>query len=161
MRFTVRRIDLGSVARLGCLIGWLVALIPALCSAWLAVAVLQRVYEAFLQVKPFDVNLLGRDVLRIDFLDALRLTPVKATIQPWVENPVQTLAALTLVLMLAGGVLWMLTWLLAGGMYNLIAALGGGITVDLVERREVRSGGRRLHTGDQPEKAGNLPLKDA
>jgi hypothetical protein len=138
MQYTIRRIDLPSVGRVGCIVGWLVAFLPALCLAGLGVFILQSVNQAFEQVKPLTLSVLGQEVLRIDFLNVLQLQPLAQAIQPWAQNSMFTFVVLTVLLLLVGGILWMLTGLLVSVIYNLIARLGWGLTVDLVEAGRAR-----------------------
>ncbi len=131
MRYYVRQIGLGSVGRFGCLLGWLVALLPSLCIAGLLVVVLQRVHDALAQVQPVTVTLLGQQLLRLDFLDLLHLQPLNASITPWAQSPLMTFVAITFVFTLIGAALWMITLLLVGLGYNLIARLGFGLELEL------------------------------
>jgi hypothetical protein len=140
MRYTIRRIDLGSIARLGFFLGWLIALFPALLVAGVGVIVIQKVNDVLQQVKPFTLDFLGQQVMRVDFLNILQLQPVQQTIQPWAQTPWLTFFTLTFGLVLIGGFLWMMTGLLAGIVYNVIARLGLGITLDMVETNRLRPG---------------------
>ncbi len=140
MEYTVRRVGVSSAARLGCLIGWLVALGPALVLALLALVVLRWLDQTLGQVRPITLNLLGRDVLRIDLLEELGLLPLTQTIGPWVDDPTFTVLFLTVLLALIGGAVWTATLVLASLVYNLAARLGWGLAVDLDEARRSRTG---------------------
>lgn len=133
MRYYLRRVGLQSMARLGFFLGWLIALLPSLFSAGLAVLVLQRVHTTLVQIKPFTVNLFGQELLRLDFLQLLQLQPLDRVLQPWADNPVSTFLSFTLLLMLIGGALWMVTVLLVGLVYNLLARFGWGLVLELKE----------------------------
>lgn len=141
MRYYLRRVGLQSMARLGCFLGWLIALLPALLSAGLVVLVLQRVHEALVQIKPFSVTFFGQELLRVDLLQLLQLQPLDRLLQPWAENPVSTFLSFTLLLMLIGGALWMATVLLVGLVYNLIARFGWGLVLELKETRRTPADG--------------------
>ncbi len=131
MRYYVRRIGLGSVGRFGCFLGWLVALLPSLCMAGLAVVVLQRVHDALSQIQPVNVTVLGEQVVHLDFLDLLHLQPIDAAIAPWAQDPVMTFIAITFALTLIGAAVWLIILLLLGLGYNLIARLGLGVELEL------------------------------
>ncbi len=131
MRYYVRRIGLESVGRFGCFLGWLVALLPSLCMAGLAVVILQRVHDALAQVQPVNVNVLGQQLVHLDFLDLLHLQPLNAAISPWAQDPVTTFIAITFVLTLVGAAFWLVILLLLGLGYNLIARLGLGVELEL------------------------------
>jgi hypothetical protein len=133
MRYTIRRIELKSIARLGCFLGWVIALFPAMLTAGLVAFVIDKVYAAFLQIKPFSLSLLGQEVLRVDLLNVLQLQPLQHALQPWAQNVWLTFGVVTLVLAVAGGAIWFIGGLLAGMFYNLIARLGLGLTLELVE----------------------------
>ena len=140
MQYTIRRIDLPSAVRVGCIVGWLVAFLPAVCLAGLGVFIVQGVNQAFEQVKPLTLSILGQEVLRIDLLNVLQLQPLAQAIHPWAQNSMFTFVVLTGLALLLGSILWMLTGLMVCVIYNLIARLGWGLGMDLVEAS--RSGDR-------------------
>jgi hypothetical protein len=134
VRYTIRRIAPGSALRVGCAVGWLVALCPALCLAVAAVQVLQRVNQAFVRIEPIDINVLGQPVARIDLLEILRLSDAARVVGRLVASVPATLLILTLLLTLVGAVVLAATLLLFCAGYNLLAAIGGGLQVELQER---------------------------
>lgn len=129
----IRRIDLGSVARLGLFLGWLIALLPALMIAGAGVIVIQKINDTLAQVKPFSIDLLGQHLMQVDLINLLQLQPVHQTLQPWAQTPWLTFFTLTVALLLVGGFLWMFTGLMAGIFYNILARLGLGLMVDMVQ----------------------------
>jgi len=139
VRYTVRRIGLTSVARLGCLLSGLAAFPPAVCVAGFTVAALQRIHAALQQIEPLTLTLLGQELVRIDLLDALRLQPVVGRIAELAQAPFLTLRSLTLILVLTGAVLTTLSAVLIAAAYNLFARAGWGLAVELSERRPNRS----------------------
>lgn len=134
MRYTIRRIAPGSALRVGCTLGWLVALGPALCLAVVAVQVLQRVNQAFTRVEPLDIEVLGQPVARIDFLEILRLSDAAQTVGQLTGSLTATFIILLLVLTLIGSAVLMVVLLLFSVGYNVLATIGGGLEVDLQER---------------------------
>jgi len=134
MRYTIRRIAPGSALRVGCTVGWLVALCPALCLAVAAVQVLQRVNQAFTRIEPLDITVLGQPVARIDFLEILRLSDAARAVGRLVATVPATLIILTLLLTLLGAVVLAAAMLLFSAGYNLLATIGGGLEVELQER---------------------------
>ena len=131
MRYTVRRIGLTSVARLGCLLSGLAAFPPALCSAGFTVAAIQRIHGALQQIEPLTLTLLGQELVRIDLLDALRLAPVANRVAELAQGPFLTFRSLTLILVLTGAALATLSTLLIAVAYNLLARAGWGLAVEL------------------------------
>ena len=73
MRYSIRRIGIGSTLRLSLLLGWLVALCPAMCLAGAAVQILRIVGRAILQVETLDITVLGQKIATIDPLALLKL----------------------------------------------------------------------------------------
>lgn len=140
MRYTVRRINLASVARLGCMLSGLAALPPALCLAWLTVTALQRIQQALLQVKPLTVSLLGQELVRINLLDAFRLQPLANSVTQWTQDLFLTFGSLTLILVLIGGLLATVSAVLIGIAYNLLAQAGWGLTLELGDEQRPRAG---------------------
>jgi hypothetical protein len=115
----------------GCAVGWLVALCPALCLAVVAIQALQRINQAFQRIEPLDISVLGQPVARIDFLDILRLSGAAQTVARLSGNLQLTFLLLLLVLTVVGAGILAGALLLFTGGYNLLASLGGGLEVDL------------------------------
>ena len=134
MRYTIRRIGPGPALRVGCAVGWLVALCPALCLALAAVQALQRVNQALARIEPLDINILGQPIARIDFLELLRLNTTAQTVGQLATNLVSTFALTALALTLIGGVLTAAALLLFSAGYNLLASFTGGLEIELDER---------------------------
>ena len=141
MRYTVRRIGLTSVARLGCLLSGLAAFPPAACIAGFTVAALQRIHAALEQIEPLTLTLLGQELVRIDLLDALRLQPVAIRVAELAQGPLLTFRSLTLILVLSGAVLTTLSVVLIAAAYNILARAGWGLSLEL--REPQRPGGSR------------------
>jgi hypothetical protein len=133
MRYKIRRIAPLSALRVGCAVGWLVALCPALCLAVVAIQVLQRINQAFQRIEPLDISLLGQPVARIDFLEILRLSGSAQTVARLVGNVSVTFLLLLVLLTLAGAAILAGMLLLFSGGYNLLSSLGGGLEVELQE----------------------------
>lgn len=134
MRYKIQRIMPGSALRVGCALGWLVALCPALCLAGLAVRALQQVDQALGRVTPIEISVLGQQIARIDLLAILGLSATAQTVGGLTSRLPLTFALLAVLLMLAGAALMIVVLLLFSVGYNLLAALGGGLEVELRER---------------------------
>ncbi|HEX5692270.1 MAG TPA: DUF3566 domain-containing protein [Roseiflexaceae bacterium] len=135
MRYRLRRIAPGSALRVGCAVGWLVALAPALCVAIVVVQVLQRVAQAFARIEPLDINVLGQPIARIDFLDLLRLSDTAGVVERLTNSAATTFLLAALLLTVIGALLVAVALLLFSLGYNALASLTGGLEIDLDEQR--------------------------
>lgn len=135
MRYTIRHISIGSALRSALLLGWLVALCPALCLAGVAVQVLQRVSAALGQIQAFDISVLGQRIATIDLVALLGLSTAAQTTAQLSNRIGVTFLLFALVLTLVGAAVLAGMALLASVGYNLLARIAGGIEVELHERR--------------------------
>ncbi len=131
MRYTIRRIVPGTALRVGCALGWLVALCPALGLAWLAAQLIQRLSQALAQIEPLEIALLGQPIARIDLLEILRLSTAAQLLDRLAANLPMTFLMIAFVLMLLGAAALAVAVLLFSVGYNLLARLGGGLEVEL------------------------------
>ena len=136
MRYSIRRIGFGSALRMSLLLGWAVALCPALCIAGLAVQALRTLSRALAQVQTLDITVLGQKIATIDLLALLQLRSTAASIDRLTAGLLGTFLLLTLALLLVGGVMFVAVGLLVSLVYNLIAPLAGGLEVELQRRDE-------------------------
>ncbi len=131
MDYTIRRISLRSALRVGLVLGWVVALIPALPLAWLAALAVEALAGLFAPVQPYELSFLGQAVATLDLLGAVGLRPLAE----WLAGLADlggTLFWLLLGLITVGGaVLVMAGIVLACLLYNLLAAVAGGLRVQL------------------------------
>jgi len=138
MRYSIRRIGFGSALRMSLLLGWAVALCPALCMAGLVVQLLRTLSRALAQVQTLDITVLGQKIATVDPLALLQLRGAADTINRLTAGVLGTFLLLTLALLLVGGVMFVAVGLLVSLVYNLIAPLAGGLEVEL-QRRDVES----------------------
>jgi hypothetical protein len=134
MRYSIRRISFGSALRMSLLLGWAVALCPALCLAGLAVQVLRTLGRALAQVQTLDISVLGQTIATVDPLALLQLRSTADSIDRLNAGVLGTFLLLTLALLVVGGVMFVAVGLLVSLVYNLLAPLAGGLEVEL-ERR--------------------------
>jgi hypothetical protein len=132
-KVTIKHISLRSVARSALLLGWLVALMPALLLAWIAMQVLQWINSLFGSVEPFDLELLGQTIAIIDPIELASLDGARETVAGLTAGGMATLLFFALIVLLVGALLFVVGALLLALGYNLLAGLGGGITVGLAE----------------------------
>ena len=134
MRYSIRRIGLGSALRMSLLLGWAVVLCPALCLAGLAVQVLRTLSGALAQVQTLDITVLGQNIATVDPLALLQLRGAADTINRLTAGLLGTFLLLTLALLIVGGAMLVVVGLLASVVYNLIAPLAGGLEIELQRR---------------------------
>jgi hypothetical protein len=134
MRYSIRRIGFGSALRMSLLLGWAVALCPALCLAGLAVQGLRMLSRALAQVQTLDISVLGQNIATVDPLALLQLRSAANTVDRLTAGLLGTFLLLTLALLFVGGVMFVAVGLLASLAYNLLAPLTGGLEVELQRR---------------------------
>ena len=133
MKYTIRRIDLRSAARVGLALGWLVALFPSLVLSWLALIALRSLSAALGRIAPYELSLLGQPVARLDPLQLLGLDRLARNVAALAGNGLLTFVLLAALLTLAGAAIVVVTLLAFCLCYNLLARLSGGIRLDLEE----------------------------
>lgn len=133
MRYTIRRVSLLSALKIGLLLGWVVALLPALACAAAAVALLRGAAAAFGEVQAYEITLLGQNVARIDLLPLLGLADEAARVSDLAAQGWGLFGLIALVLTLLGGAGVATTTVLFSLAYNLLATAVGGLAVELRE----------------------------
>ncbi len=130
MKYRIQRVSTFSVARFGCLLGWIITVIPGLVcglAAWQIAAAARDWLQSW---EGFDLSLLGFDYT-LDLVDLLQLQDVITTLQI-IENRALPLVILVLIVAaVGGGAVIALILVLLGWGYNLLAWLTGGVEVDL------------------------------
>src|SRR5687768_16103675 len=112
MRYSIRRIGIGSTLRASLLLGWLVALCPAACVAALAIQVLRGVGGALAQIETLDITVLGQKIATIDPLTLLKLRGAAETVGQLTDRLPVTFGLITLLLTLAGAAVFLVAGLL-------------------------------------------------
>ena len=132
MKYRLRGINTFSIAKFGCLLGWMVAIIPSLtCGlvAWRVMLVVQTWLEGWEQI---DLSLLGFDYT-FDLIDLLQLKDLLITLQTVEGRALPLMIALVVAAGVLGGGLVTFTLIMLGWGYNLLAWLTGGLVVELQE----------------------------
>lgn len=133
-RYTVRKINLFPLAKFGCLLGGVAMLLPGLLCALTGtqVVALLRTFLAKTQTAELDPLGLGVPV-QLDFIHLLNLEAAQALITRLDDQRWVVALLIVLLMILGGGLLVGLTIMLVGWGYNLLAALTGGLEVELHE----------------------------
>lgn len=151
MKYRLQGISTLSLARFGCLLGWIITLIPSLtCGlvAWGILAAARNWLEGWEQV---DLDVLGFEY-SIDLIELLQLQEFLTTLQSVLGRATPLLLALVIVAGIVGGALIALTLILLGWGYNVLAWLTGGLEVELQEA------GTRPYVTGLPSSAGDQPV---
>jgi hypothetical protein len=132
MKYRLQRISTLSIARFGCLLGWIVTVIPSLTCGlvtWRVVVAIRTWLEGWEQI---DLSLFGFDYT-FDLVDLLQLKELLASLQVVEGRALPLLIALMIAAGVLGGVLIAFVLILLGWGYNLLAWATGGIEVELGE----------------------------
>ncbi len=140
MKYRLRSISTFSIARFGCLLGWIVTVIPSLIcglAAWQIAAAVQTWLEGW---KHIDLSLLGFDYT-FNLIDILQLRGLLDALQTVEGRTLPLLIGLVIAAGIVGGVLITFTLVVLGLGYNLLAWLTGGVVIELQEspRRETEA----------------------
>ena len=136
MNLQVRRIGLISAARFGCVSGLIGAVplgIVAALVARVAVGWLRRLLEGW-QNSSIDMGLLGK--IPVDMVTLLNLSSTLSTLRKLDDLALILVAVVFVVVVLVAGVLAALTDGWQAVVYNRIAAISGGLEVELVPEGE-------------------------
>ncbi|MEN9934957.1 MAG: hypothetical protein RLZZ387_1536 [Chloroflexota bacterium] len=141
MRYTIRRIAPTSALRVGCALGWLLALPPALLVAWLVVRAvriasdsLQGLRDAEVRLPTFDIPVVGLidlGTVPVDLTGPLGLDDRSRQVAELVDRLPQIFAGTTFALVAVGALAVAAVVVLFSLGYNLLARLGFGLEVEL------------------------------
>jgi len=131
-RYKVRKINLFPLAKFGCLLGGLALFLPGLLCSIVSVQVI-GVLRALLENWQQAALDLGLVPVEFDFVTLLGLETALATLTTLDNNSFLLVLLIVLLYLIVGGLLVGVTVLLLGWVYNLVAALTGGLEVELHE----------------------------
>ena len=131
-RYNVRRINLLPLAKFGCLLGGLAMLGPGLICAVVSLQVVSALRSLLEEWQTSVVDPLGLGIpLEFDFIELLNLGATQALLIRLDEQGLVLATLIILCSVIGGGLLIGLTILVVGWGYNLLAALTGGLEVEL------------------------------
>nr|PZN18309.1 MAG: hypothetical protein DIU80_23095 [Chloroflexota bacterium] len=142
VRYRVRRIGLASALRVGFVLGWLVALPPALVLGWVVIKLVELVDGALSGLRQAEVRLPSFELPVVGLVE-LGSVPVDVATPLGLDSAARSTADLasqlplvfvgtTLAAVLVGALLFVLGALLFALGYNLIAGMGAGLELDLL-----------------------------
>lgn len=131
-RYIVRKINLFPLAKFGCMLGGLAMFLPGLICAYVAVQLVAilRVFLDEWQTSATDPLGLGVP-LEFDFIAILGLESIQTLLIRLDEQSFVLAVLIVLSSVFGGGLLIALIVMLVGWGYNLLAALTGGLEVEL------------------------------
>ncbi|HEY6042184.1 MAG TPA: hypothetical protein VIX58_08645 [Anaerolineae bacterium] len=134
-RFTIRRFELGSLARWGCVTGALTALFPGLCAGWVLFTLLRAVrstVEGWRSAK-IDIPLIG--ALPVNVVDLLGLQSLLDGLRGADALGLLGVLLFTVAFAVLAGLFVMLNLLILGLIFNGVSSVAGGIGVEVSEKR--------------------------
>ncbi len=132
LRYKVRKVNLFPLAKFGCLLGGLALVLPGLLCSLGTVQVVGAL-RALLEGWQKAVVELGLVPVEFDFINLLGLEAALSVLIGLDENSWLLALLILLVYLIFGGLLVGFTILLLGWVYNVVAALTGGLEVELQE----------------------------
>ena len=136
-RYTVTKINLLPLAKFGCVLGGLAMLLPGLLCGLGGVQLISLGRSFLDEWQSSPVELLGLPV-EFDFIELLGLEATQTLLTRLDDQRLVVTMMIVLGCVLAGGLLIALTIMLVGWAYNLLAALTGGLEVELRQIGELR-----------------------
>ncbi len=168
VRMSVRRVRLGSLARVGFSIGWIISFLPALLASVLVAWILHGIWGTLDGWTPWSPWAPNTRVAGIPMpappefrpREALRVEGFYQMLEPIGRRPVVAVLLGTVALTAIGGGLVAVIMILAGAGYNFFARATGGIEFELAPGRGCR--GRPIpHTSAGRERAEGWDWEDA
>jgi hypothetical protein len=137
MRYRVKRIGPGSLGKFGCVLGALVSFFPSLLLASVGMLLVGGVRSLLESWQQAEIHVLGQ-VIPVDAIALLNLESALRTAR--MLDGLSWLAAVGTVAVgcLAGGLLFLVAGGLGGWLYNLVAAVSGGLEIELADKLSSR-----------------------
>jgi hypothetical protein len=131
VKVAVRRIELASLGRMGCLLGTLAAFLPSLLCGLLALGLAGVVRRWLENWQKLTINVLGQEVATFDLVQFLNLDGVLSSLQVLGSVSVLGLILAVLILALLSGALLAAIIILVGLAYNLLSSATGGVVLEM------------------------------
>lgn len=131
MKVAIQRINLGSLGKMGCLLGGVAAFLPSLLCGLLALGLARLVLQWLESWQELTISLLGQEIARFDLVQFLGLGKALDLLQGLTSASAAAVILLVLLLALVAGAVLALITILVGLAYNLLAAGTGGLVVEM------------------------------
>jgi hypothetical protein len=148
MKIAIRRVSLGSLGKLGCALGTVLALLPSLACGLLVVALADLVLSWLASWQELNISLLGQEIARIDLTQLLGLEEAVNLLQTLTAVSGPALLLLLLLLALVSGAILALLIILLGLVYNLLSRVTGGLVVEMSTVSQPEKEEPAPHTSD-------------
>jgi len=133
-RYTVRKINLLPLAKFGCLLGGIAMLLPGVICAIGGTQIIAALRIFLEETQTAEVDPLGLGTpVEFDFIQLLNLETVQTLITRLDDQSFVVALLIILITMIGGGLLVAVTIMLLGWSYNFLAAITGGLEVELRE----------------------------
>lgn len=129
-RYNVRKINLFPLAKFGCVLGGLAMFLPGVICAVIGMQVIVILRGFFDQWQSTELELLGLGV-EFDFIQIMGLEATQSLLMQLDDQGLTLAALIVLGAVLGGGLLIAIIIMLVGWGYNLLAAMTGGLEVEL------------------------------
>jgi hypothetical protein len=131
MKVAIRRVGIGSLAKLGCLLGAVAAFLPSLLCGALAMGLSNVVLRWLESWQQLTITVLGQEVASFDLVRFLSLEKFLEFLHSLTAASGAVVLLAILILALGSGILLALMVTLVGLVYNLLATTTGGLVVEM------------------------------
>ena len=131
-RYKIRKINLFPLAKFGCLLGGLAMFVPGVFCAVGSLQVVAALQDLLEKWQTSELNT-GLVPVEVDFVKLLGLETALAFLTRLDDQRLALTLLIILISVMGGGLLVAAGILLLGGIYNVLAALTGGLEVELQE----------------------------
>ena len=131
MKVRIQRISLASLGRIGCLLGTVAAFLPSLLCGLLGLGLARALLQWLGSWQELAISVLGQEIARFDLIQFLGLQKVLAFLQNLTTASGWAFLLAALLLAIAAGVVLAVIIALVGLAYNLLAAITGGLVVEM------------------------------
>lgn len=131
MKVAIRRVNLASLGKMGCLLGAIAAFLPSLLCGLLALGLAILVRNWLEGWQDLTISFLGQEVARFDLVQFLGMDKVLELSQLLAALSGPTLILVVLLLALVSGFVLATIIILVGLAYNLLSSATGGVVVEM------------------------------
>jgi hypothetical protein len=131
VKVAINRVNLGSLGKMGCLLGTVAAFLPSLLCGLLALGATRLAVKWLESWQALSLTLFDQEVAHFDLVHFLQLERALTLLQGLTSASGAAVALLVLALALTSGALLAVMIILVGLSYNLVAAATGGLVVEM------------------------------